>query len=354
MSKPCYQYDVVINYIKEGILNGTFPLTSKLPSENSIAQTLGVSRVTVRKALTTLKDEGFIESHQGSGSFVKLSQSERYIPVIVSSAGSSSRFFDIYNGIQTFFSEHNFTPLLTITDDDYKTELLKVKESLEKGFKRMIILPCESTENNAFYHSLQNSGCDIVFVDVKPNSLDCDCITSCNFNGGYIATKHLIEQGHRRIAITFTKNHQYTNTLSDRFKGYLSALKEYNLPFDESLVFYKEWGISTVQPFVDNFIASNVNATAVFCTADCIAVPLANSLAKANKAMAVVGFDNVPATESNTPSITTIDQDFYQMGYNSAKLLYQRMLNPHMPITHLQIPVKLITRESSRIAKKFF
>lgn len=351
MSKPSRQYDIVVSYIKEGISNNLFPLTSKLPSENALAEKLGVSRVTVRKALTTLKQEGYIESVQGSGSFVKLSQNERFIPVIVSNADSSSRFLDIYNGIQTFFTAHNFNPMLSITDDDYKNELERVKETYAKGFRRMIILPCESSENINFYHSLIKEGCDIVFVDVKPSFLDCDCVTSCNFRGGYLATKHLLEQGHRRIAITFTKKPEYANTLTDRFNGYKAALKEYDVPFDPKLVFYKERH-ETTYDLAKFYITQNMDATAVFCTADCLALPFTNMLSKIDKSIAVVGFDNTPATEINTPSITTVNQDFYRLGYNAASMLYQRMINPGMPITQQYLPVTLITRESTSMPRK--
>ena len=70
MARPNVQCEKVAQYIKNSILSNNFMPGEKLPSENKIAQTLNVSRVTVRNALAKLEKEGIIETIFGRGAFV--------------------------------------------------------------------------------------------------------------------------------------------------------------------------------------------------------------------------------------------------------------------------------------------
>ena len=67
-NKPLY-IDVY-DYLFKRIMNGEFPAESKLPAEVELAKTLGVSRMTLRQALSLLQDDGLIKSVHGRGSFV--------------------------------------------------------------------------------------------------------------------------------------------------------------------------------------------------------------------------------------------------------------------------------------------
>src|SRR5258705_13794378 len=58
------------NLLREKILSGTFAAGGRLPTESGLIQQYGVSRITVRQALTSLADEGVIERRQGRGTFV--------------------------------------------------------------------------------------------------------------------------------------------------------------------------------------------------------------------------------------------------------------------------------------------
>lgn len=73
----------VYDQLRTKIVNGTWKIGEKIPSENTLADQLGVSRNTVRQAMRTLADYGFIEIRNGSGSYVKENQGIVYIKEVV-------------------------------------------------------------------------------------------------------------------------------------------------------------------------------------------------------------------------------------------------------------------------------
>ncbi|KMY55838.1 GntR family transcriptional regulator [Bacillus sp. FJAT-27231] len=70
-------YTVVYDQLFQQIMNGTFPVDTKLPAEPELAKLLGVSRMTLRQALALLQDDGLIKSVHGKGNFVTRSQNKK-------------------------------------------------------------------------------------------------------------------------------------------------------------------------------------------------------------------------------------------------------------------------------------
>lgn len=345
MPKSNCKSDAAIEFLRKQIKEGVFQVYSKLPSEKELCETLNISRITVRKALGILKDEGLIESHQGSGYFVSDGNIKNLIPVIMSSATDAFRLNEIYQGIQDYFSNTAFSPIMLLSKCDSKRETEIVSEYYNNGFSNMIILPFLSEENVSFYHSMLSEKANIVFVDTKPAYIDCNYVTSCNFTGGYLATKHLIDIGHRKIAFCANDNMRMTNTVIERFNGYKFALSESGIEINQNLVFKKS--IPSIKSYARECIAMSGDATAIFCTSDAVALAISNLISEQDKNMAIIGFDNLSFSETSTPSITTVDQNFYEIGRSAAEVLYQRMLNPSMSYENRYIPVKLYPRSTT-------
>ena len=108
MAKTKKIYFDTLESIKRDILNGEYPLNSKLPSESELSEKLNVSVTTLRKVLDALRQEGLIETHKGSGSFVCNKTIDRHIPVLVCNLDSAFRFTEFLQGVQDFFSKIGF------------------------------------------------------------------------------------------------------------------------------------------------------------------------------------------------------------------------------------------------------
>lgn len=352
MARPDKQCEKVITYIKNAIQQNIFHPGDKLPAENKLAETVGVSRVTIRNAFERLEKEGIIQIIFGRGAFVSRTQPQplkQIIPFISQFDESNSRFFELYNGIQDSFSAHNLHPLLAISGYDFDKEQELILDFFNQGYRQMIIMSGFSDRNLSFYYNLMQQGVSLVFIDKKPTSLACDCVTSDNFKGGYDAAMHLIKLGHKRIAAYITQSTESASTTADRINGFKLALMQHNL-YDPELVI--EWSDKSAESFAEYFIPLHPDVTGIFCLADFFAVPLVNYIVRNNYNISVVGFDNLKEGETNVPSVTTVEQPFYQLGFEAAKLMYERIVSPDKPYRLISLPVELLARASTKKLKK--
>lgn len=136
----------------------------------------GISRITLRKVLETLKEERIIESKQGSGWFVCNKSIIRYIPVIIPRDSSGYRMTEISEGAYDFFGGTGFYPLLRFTDADAQREREIIDGLINDGHKNFIIYPVNYRKNISFYHRILRKGCNCLFIDSVPNEFMCDCV----------------------------------------------------------------------------------------------------------------------------------------------------------------------------------
>lgn len=333
-------YNETLKILKAKIVNNTYTFQSRLPSETAIAKELGVSRNTVRKVLKTLKEEGFIDSHQGSRWVVSGKNISRYIPVIIQKDSKNYRITEIFEGAHDFFDGIGFSSLLTLADNSPEKERDLIRKLINEGHRNFIIYTVHRS-NTSFYQNLLRKGYNCVFVDTLPGDITCDYVTSCNFLGGYEATKKLIDLGHRDIAFCSLPDPSQTRTVEARYKGYLSALEQNGIPVSNRIIFIKK--DMTFDEFAD-FVVQNLSATAIFASTDELAVLLMRDFELSSKHPAIVGFDNTILSESY--NFASVNQNFYEMGKTAAELLYKRITNPKKNYEHIYVPVSLIERAS--------
>lgn len=352
MARPDIQCEKVISYINSAIKQNVFPPGSKLPAEEALAKKLSVSRVTVRSAFKTLQDSGIINKEFHKGAFVsrtKPKEAKKIIPFISQyNNATNSRFFELFNGIQDSVTPLDLYPLLTISGYDSNKEREIITDFFDQGYRHMMIMSGFSDRNIELYHTLMQRGVNFVFLDKKPTSLACDYVTCDNFQGGYEAARHLLKLGHKKIAVYITQSASSASTITDRINGFSLALKENGLYRPELFI---DWAEKPAEEFADKLTAQHPDVTAVFCTADIYAIPLASYIKKNKLNISVVGFDDLKESESNTPGLTTVRQPFYNLGFEAGKLISDRILYPDRPFISYTIPIKLIERESSFILK---
>lgn len=164
----------------------------------------------------------------------------------------------------------------------------------------------------------------------------------------YEGTRYLINQGHRRIAFC-TGN--VMNVHDHRFKGFLFALRDHGLTFDEPLFFERTLGVQGGRDFLQKFAAMSPETapTAVFSNGDEVAAGILSEARKLKVAipqdLAVLGFDDQPIAALTYPEITTIRQPIAEMGTAAAKSLIAAIEGDSQP----EIPTlatELIIRET--------
>lgn len=173
-----------------------------------------------------------------------------------------------------------------------------------------------------------------------------------NRHGGALATAHLVEQGHRRIAYVASPPDRSDNR--ERMAGYREALGEAGIGFDPSLVAEGTGGAEGGQRVLEALLALRDPPSAVFCYNDLTAIGLMDTARQAGLALpydlAVVGFDDISFARFCHPPLTTIAQPIADMGRGAIELMLallpdaERSLQPARNVAHRG---RLVVRSSS-------
>lgn len=169
--------------------------------------------------------------------------------------------------------------------------------------------------------------------------------------GGYLATKHLIEHGHRRIGfVSGEVKESGVNYM--RFLGYQDALREANIPFDQNYVFTGYVGNQYGMEIASQIIQKKVGITAVFASADIIAVGMLKGFRNQNlripEDISIIGFDDIYQADICDPGLTTIRQNIKEKGNAVTKIIVSAARNSNLPKTEIVIPLEIVERESVR------
>ena len=190
----------------------------------------------------------------------------------------------------------------------------------------------------------------VIAIDPYTASKDADVtISSTNWEGGKAATEHLIELGHRRIALISGPSEFIPGT--ERMHGYRAALDEAGIGFDSSLVFEGKYTFGSGFDAGEAILQISELPTAVFACSDRMALGAVRAFEthglRVPDSISVIGFDNSPGTELMTPALTTIRQPLASMGRLAVRTL-QEISAGHRPTSsRIKLATGLILRSST-------
>lgn len=234
-------------------------------------------------------------------------------------------FPEIARGVEDVASDQGYTVFLCNTNWDQTKENLYLKALQEKRVDGIIITPSIDlvSANGIDYAYLNEINLPLVIFSGQSTTGGHSYIEIDNHRGGFIATKHLIEAGYKRIAFIGGRESSHSN--SERLKGYRSALTSYGIAIDETLItnhdFYSESGYA----LMESLLKLPTPPDAVFTGNDIIALGVLECLQKKEiripEDFGVVGFDNIIFSGYPQIQLTTISQPQYLMGKLAAEIL---------------------------------
>ncbi len=189
----------------------------------------------------------------------------------------------------------------------------------------------------------------MVFVDRPPVDLAADTFVSDDVRGAHLATTHLVEHGHTRIA--FLGDTLVLPTTHDRLAGYRAAIHDAALVVDEDLIVLGATDRTGAAAAVAALDRIQDRPTALFCTNSRAAMGLIPVLR--DRAIAVTTFGDFPLADLLQPSLTVIDQHPARLGELAAQRISDR-LNPAGRRLRrcTTVPVTLVERESCRLSAR--
>jgi LacI family transcriptional regulator len=189
----------------------------------------------------------------------------------------------------------------------------------------------------------------MVFVDRAPGKIAADCVIEDDFGGAHLATTHLLDHGHRRIA--FVGDAHRASTTMQRLAGYTSALSDAGVGLDEDLVYLGETDAPRIDRTVHSWAGLTEPPSAVFSSnARCTMAVFAALTRADGDGLALVSFGDFPMAASLEPSVTVIDQNPAAVGTFAAQRFFRRLGEPTKRMRRRTVlPVSLVERASCTV-----
>ena len=263
---------------------------------------------------------------------------------------SSSLYLQVLQGFETVARVNDYhTVIISI---DITGELEIPKAVVERKYDGLVALGGGDL-NDKYLESIESLGTSLVLIDNYSLKRPMNSVVADYELGSYAAVKHLIERGHRRIAI-ITGTAKY-KPLTDRLLGYLRAMIEVGHYPEPELIQpsiskgFPNKGYREMKALLD----LPERPTAVFCVSDRTALNALLAISEARlrvpEDIALVGFDDIPEAQQSTPSLTTVHDPKWEMGAAAAQLLIDQMNGKSnmIPPIRLVLPTSLVIRASS-------
>jgi len=202
--------------------------------------------------------------------------------------------------------------------------------------------------NDHLLHAHEEGVPIVVINRTMPEGAPIPKVMLDNFRGAYLATRHLVELGHRRIAHIAGPANRFTGL--DRRAGYLAALAEAGLAVDPALVIEGDYsfesGYQAMRALLDHHRPS-----AVFIGGDAMALGALRAIRDAGLRvpddLSLVAFGNPDFVHYATPALTTVDLPIVEAGKIAVELLLERIATPETPGETRMLEPRLLVREST-------
>lgn len=224
-----------------------------------------------------------------------------------------------------------------------------LEEMLLRQIDGLLVVNPHADDRYRYFLPLVETGVSVVYLNNTPQQHEPVSSVRCDdHEGGYLATRYLIELGHTAIAtLVGPDNEQCT---LDRLAGYRQALTEADLTFESALTASGNWSATSGYQAVQWLLAANRPLSAIFAQNDRMAVGAIRALREAGlqvpHAVSVIGFDDIPLASYFDPPLTTLRQPLEESGRQAARLLIETIRDPDRPPEQVLTHASLIERAS--------
>lgn len=337
----------VVSTVLNGRQNGIFVSESTRRNVIAAAEQLGyIAKHRIQPAVRKPSFEFGEGEEQGESKLVALLLGRRF---------GGSLFTDIFYGVNSVLSAEGYHPIVLDTyADTYQKAAEKEAECLNYARKSRfagIILWHEGGSSNINLIQEIREEMPIIAIDRRVQGVELDYVGTDNYSGGYEATKHLIEQGHTRIA--HLTRLDTTDAAVGRLRGYQQALSDAGLEVNPRHILLAIDGGRRLDSdsFRQVFMSPNA-PTAIFLLADFWAPVVYAELRriglKVPQDVSLVGFDDVVQPGLEGLELTTMAQNFESIGTTAGQLVLRRMQHPDAHIVTTVYPASLVSRKSTQ------
>jgi LacI family transcriptional regulator len=330
-----------------------------------IAKKLNIAAATVSRALNNSPkiSKATIELVQSTA--LKMNYKQNKLALALKSGKSfnvgvivpriNNNFFSsVIRGIEEKLYPEGFHVIICQTHDDAKLEIENINSLINAQIDGILmsISNLEIEKDEIFNKLIKTKNIPIVFFDKKKPIKGISSVTIDDFKGGYDSTKHLIDQGCKRIA-HLTNNRSF-EIYKNRYQGYVQALQDNGLELDESLVIESRSNLEDGKIAVRKLLDLKKRPDAIFSSSDFTALGAIQEIKargiKIPDDICVSGFSNEPFTKFMELPITSVEQFPLEMGREAAQVFLDQVnsVEPNKVSKNVILTPELMIRKSTQ------
>lgn len=308
----------------------------------------GINNKTKNKILKLAHEMGY-RSNKFASNLRK--QSTNTIGVIIPRLDSLF-MSSVIAGIEKIANEASFNLIISQSLESENKEKSNARTMFNSRVDGLIVSLSNETKDLSHFETFINKGVPLIFFDRVAEELPCTKVIIDNKQAGYTATKHLIDQGCRNIV--HITNRIQRNVYRDRFEGYLKALREHGITYNEDFLITNDLSEKSVINCIrEDILKRKTLPEGIFISNDFAAAIAITTLKEMGirvpQDIAVIGFNNDSISKVTEPSISTINYPGVEMGESVARILVNHLKGKiNLKITStVVLNTELIIRNSS-------
>jgi LacI family transcriptional regulator len=303
----------------------------------------GVAQGTAERVEEAIADLGFRRNDLARA--LRQGQVSRTLGLVIEDVANPF-YSAIARGVEEVTRARGLLVIAGSSDEDPERERTLVRLLCERRVDGLVVVPAGN--DHAYLLPELRLGTPIVFLDRPPGNVDADAILLDNVGGARAAVLHLLERGHRRIAMIADAPRIFTAV--ERLRGYREALAEHGLPVDGSLVRLGPHDVSGAEAAARDLLGGPDPPTAIFAGNNRMTLGVLRALAGDGRATALVGFDDVELGELLRVPVTVVAYDAAELGRQGAELVCRRLEGEAGPPERRVLPTELVVRGSGELA----
>jgi LacI family transcriptional regulator len=306
-----------------------------------------ISEATIKRVTTLAKELGYQPNNMASG--LRRGRSNMLGVVVPHIDGNF--FSQVVKGIEAAASKAGYHVLICQSNEDMAHERENLETLMRAQVEGILVSLSRTTHEFRHFEKVRKRDIPLVFFDRILDGYDVNAVVLDDRAGGYRATRHLLEQGYRRIA--HLSGPQHLNIYKLRRQGYEDALREHGLPIEDELIIVGDMKMEDGTAAMCQLLALPQPPDAVFSASDFSAAGALEVLnargLRVPQDLGLVGFSNELFSRLTTPMLTSVDQHCELMGRSATRLLLQLMEEREQQATprHVVLQPELCVRDSS-------
>ena len=254
--------------------------------------------------------------------------------------------FEVLCGINEASANSDYDLVLFSTTSSKQSQKTYTQLCRERRVDGVILQGIKT--DDPYLQEVVESDIPCVLVDIPQESATVGYVTTDNVEGAKKAVAHLIASGHRNIAMI--NGHEKADVSIRRLQGYMEALNIGNLKFRPEWIKNGDFKENVAEEVAVELLTEHPEITAVFCASDLMGLGVLKAVKKFGKKVpddiAVIGYDDIMLASYSNPSLSTIRQDKFKLGFEAAVLLIDMLEGKEQSHARI-IDTKLIIREST-------